>query len=209
MCFAAPPKKYKEGLKMSGKTTDSQKFENQKGDTPPRYINKTSLAIVPKSAQESCPFRELIVEWLGCCRSDGLSVRTIADYQDKVFKFWWWWDKHYAAELGMHPKNVTTREARAFAAYLREPVAFRWGITKPTNNKFKQSQNLSAASIAGYGRAIKVFFNWLERENYIERSPFNKSVKFSNRNKQDRVIKSVAVEDINQIFATLTEPENL
>jgi site-specific recombinase XerD len=162
------------------KTTDSQKLESQKGDTPSPYIAKLDLTTSANSASESCPFRQLINEWLGDCRADGLAKKTLADYRDKVFKFWWWWDKFYASERGAHPKNITTKDARAFAAYLREPVTGRWGITNPTNNKFKQSQNLSPASISGYGRAVKIFFNWLEREEYISQTPFNRSVKFYN-----------------------------
>ena len=105
----------------------------------------------------------------------------------------------------MHPSNLSTREARAFAAYLREPIVSRWGINVPTNNKSTQSQYLSAASIAAYSRTVKVFFNWLERENYIGISPFNKSVKFSNRNKQDHIIKNVSIEDIKRNFEALTD----
>ncbi len=196
---------------MKTKTTDTRKFEDRKGDTHPPYPiqpNKSNLAIAPKLTTESCPFRGLIKAWIESCRADGLAERTISDYHDKLFKFWWWWDHHYAAELGAHPKNVSTKEARAFASYLREPQSFRWGITHPANNKSSQSISLSPASISSYGRTVKVFFNWLEREGYIEQTPFNKSVKFTNRHKQDR-LKNVSSEDLSLIFAALTRAERL
>ena len=190
-------------------STDYLNFPSQKGDAvaPAKPKTQGSLAIVRKSEEENCPFRSLIREWLDYCRDDGLSKKTLTDYGDKVFKFWWWWDKYYAAELGAHPENVTVKQARAFASYLREEVAFRWGITTATNNKFQQSKKLSQASIAAYGRAVKVFFNWLEREGYIDKTPFNKSVKFANRHKQDKIIKVVEDEAMQKIFAHLGQSE--
>lgn len=97
-----------------------------------------------------------------------------------------------------HPRLVTTRDARAFAAYLRGPLGFRWGMEVP-----KHRQELSPASVLAYGRTVKVFFSWLERENYIEQSPFNKSVKFTTK-KQDRIIKDVSQEDLYRIFNVLS-----
>jgi integrase/recombinase XerD len=203
-----------------GKTTDFQKIQPQKGSAHPEPIitnsskieaaaKKTSsnLAVIPKdTGVENCPFRSLINEWLDACRADGRSAKTIQDYREKVFKFWWWWSEHshYALTLGSHPKNVTTKEARAFAAYLREPLSFRWGERVP-----RERQELSAASIASYGRTVKVFFNWLEQEGHIEQTPFNRSVKFTNRHKQDRIIKNIEAEDLARIFAVLTTPERL
>jgi site-specific recombinase XerD len=130
--------------------------------------------------------------------------KTIGDYQAVVYKFQWWWSKYYAADFGMHPKNITTKHARAFAAYLREPVAFRWG-----EKVVRDTQQLSPVTVASYGRSVKVFFNWLEQESYIEESPFNKSVKFTQRHKQDRVVKIVEKDDLNLLFHALTQPDYL
>lgn len=196
---------------MPRKTTDINKFPTKKGDTPSPYV-KTYTGFNPitekNSNRETDPFRSLINEWLDSCKADGLSLKTIEDYRDKLFKFWWW-DNNFASALGKHPCNVTTREARAFAAYLRESVEGRWGISTATNNKFRQSQQLSPVSIAAYGRSAKVFFNWLEREGYIEQTPFNKSVKFTNRHKQDHVLKNVSAENIKSIFSVLVESQRL
>ena len=162
--------------------------------------------ILPKTV-ESCPFRRLVYQWLDDCRVNGLATSTIEDYQDKTLKFYWWWTEHshFAEKVGVHPENVTPLEARQFAAYLRERVEFRWGITKPVNNK--SSEVLSPASIASYGRAVKVFFNWLEREEYIDKNPFNRSVRFKNRSKQDKVLKTIPPEGLSKIFKALTLAE--
>jgi site-specific recombinase XerD len=144
----------------------------------------------------------LINDFISACEADGLSERTIHDYRDKLSKFEWWWDT-YHRNLGTDPNAVTVKQARDFAVYLREPNSARWGITSNRNNK--AVLKLSTASIAAYGRTVKVFFNWLEREKYIDQSPFNRSVKFTNRHKQDRTIKSVSESDLETIFATLIE----
>jgi site-specific recombinase XerD len=106
--------------------------------------------------------------------------------------------------LGPHPNQVTVKEARAFAAYLREPNSFRWGIIQ---HEHRVKFELSPYSVQSYGRAVKTFFNWLEREGYIEQTPFNKSVRFTNRHKQDRVVKRVENEDLAQLFEYLTDSE--
>jgi len=188
---------------MKTRPNDSSKF-------PPQKEPVAGTLATVKPDIEVCPFRSLINTWLEACRRfDDLSPKTIQDYHDKVYKFWWWWSEysHYAQQLGAHPKNVGTPEARQFAAYLRESVAFRWGITDNKNNK--RRDELSPASVAAYGRAVKVFFNWLEREAYIEKTPFNKSVKFTSPRKMARVIKTIESEALTKIFDTLTRPEKL
>lgn len=168
--------------------------------TPTSTLTTQTISIVPA---DKCPFRTLIEEWLDYGRADDLALKTIADYHDKVYKFWWWWHDHtqYAHKLGAHPPNVTVKEAREYVVYLREPQEMRWGIEA----KVKKPK-LSAASVSSYGRAVKVFFNWLEAENYIETNPFGKKVKFSNRHKQDQTIKRVQESDLTLLFTFLTAP---
>ncbi|HEX2914144.1 MAG TPA: tyrosine-type recombinase/integrase [Chloroflexia bacterium] len=151
-------------------------------------------------------FSELVESWLAYCQADGLSPETLQDYSDKVSKFGWWWQEHtgYSEELGGHPQFVTVKEAREYAAYLREPRSSRWGSEVPP-----AKEQLSPASISSYGRAVKVFFSWLEREGFIDKTPFNKSVRFTNRHKQDRVIKCVEEEGLAKLFAVLNRPERL
>jgi site-specific recombinase XerD len=154
-----------------------------------------------KKVDDEIALSSSINHFLSACHADGLSERTIQDYHDKLSKFEWW--DSYHSDLGTDPNAVTVLQARDFAAYLREPNSERWGITRNRNNK--AVLKLSAASIAAYGRAVKVFFNWLEREKYIDQSPFNRSVKFTNRHKHDRTIKSVSESDLETIFTTLIE----
>jgi site-specific recombinase XerD len=177
-------------------------------DTRKLFPLKGQLALIP--VQETCPFSRLIWDWLDACRANGRSDKTIADYQDKVFKFWWWYSDYtkLADSLGRHPENVSKREARQYAAYLRDPQEHRWGITTHANNRHKET--LAAASIANYGRAVKVFFNWLVEEDEIAASPFTKGINFGPGQKdQDRVIKVLDDDDLSKIFDWLLLPLNL
>ena len=158
-----------------------------------------------KDTLETNPFRQLILNWLSNCRVNGLSDRTIADYKDKTFKFLWWWSDYtcYAKTIGEHPKNVSIAQVKEYAAYLRTSQSRRWGIQVPQNR-----QQLAVASIESYARAVKVFFNWLETEDIIVKTPFNKSVKFTSH-KKDRTIKTITSEDIKTIFEYLTREDKL
>ena len=167
----------------------------------------TDIAKIPsKATQETDPFRALIRYWLDYCRSDGLSERSIADYQSKAFKFWWFWNEYtdFGKTLGNHPKFVTTSEARQFASYLRGKCSTRWGVKIRPGKEY-----LAPATIASFGRTVKIFFNWLEMMGHIPHTPFNRTVKFYNRQKTDKVIKVVATEDLTKILKALTQPERL
>lgn len=151
-------------------------------------------------------FRELLEDWLDACTSRGLAQRTVYEYSDKVSRFAWWWLTHtkHGETLGAHPKFVTVKEAREFAAYLREPLKSRWGVEA-------EKEALSNFTIGTYGRSVKVFFNWLVREGYIEESPFrDSSVRFTRGGrKKDNVIKNIGTEKLARIFQALTEPKYL
>ena len=166
------------------------------------YQSKNFSAFFKKISltQQDCPFKSLIDTWLDFCWADGLSPKTLHDYSDKVGRFYWWWkyDTHYSQTIGEHPKNVSDKELRLFVGYLREPNTHRWG-------QVEGKELLSPYTVAAYGRPLKVFFSWLIQERHISETPFNRSVRFTPR-KKDRVIKSVGVQDLAKIFATLNNP---
>jgi hypothetical protein len=99
-------------------------------------LSKNNLALVQKPAT-STQLNALIDEWLDYLRIDGARPKTLIDYQGKIDKFRWFWEEYhpgpdglsYSQKLGNHPENVTSKEARAFASYLRTPTMFRWGVT--------------------------------------------------------------------------------
>ncbi len=172
-----------------------------------KAANPSNLALVPAQPSNSTPFTRMIDEWLVYCRACGRSQKTRDTYRSFVEKFYWWWSEytHYAEKLGDHPKYVTRKEAREFVAYLREPNAFRWGIPPRVNNGYRQE--LSAASIASYGKTVRVFFNWLVHEDYIDTHPFTR-VEFGTK-KSDRAVKTLDPNGIAKIFSWLGNPDRL
>ena len=178
-------------------------------------LSKNNLAIVQKPAT-STQLNELIDEWLDYLRIDGARPKTLIDYQGKISKFRWFWEKYhpgpdglsYSQKLGNHPENVTSKEARAFASYLRTPTIQRWGIKSHSN---PSKDVLSPESVKSYGRAIKSFFSWLasDSQRYIDRNPFDRYVKFSSKHDHDKTIKVISPEGQEKIWAVLTDPLRL
>jgi integrase len=133
--------------------------------------------------------------------------RTLEDYHDKIYKYWWWrtHDARYADTGGQHPQSVTRKEARDYAIYLRNSQKVRWGeLTRPGK------ETLSPASVASYGRVVKVFFAWLITEGYIDDDPFaGKGVSFNTKHKEARVVKVVDAGDLEKIFNYLMNSNRL
>lgn len=181
---------------------------NDSKNTP--YTRKGNFALklptVTKQSVDINYLQKYIVEWLDALRAAGKSPKTLADYKDKIGKFMWWWEVEtgFSKSIGRHPKLVTRKELRQFLTYLREPVEGRWGITGNHNNK--QRDRLAPASIAAYGRVVKAYFNWLEREEYIEKTPINRSVQFQPAQRdKNQEIKKIEQGDLKKVFDYLLE----
>ncbi|NWJ96706.1 MAG: tyrosine-type recombinase/integrase [Chloroflexi bacterium] len=147
---------------------------------------------------ETCQFLHLLDSFITFCQNDGLSEKTILDYRDKISKFRWWWLYHYpsSGEQFNHPRGVTEDQASAYAGYLRQSDLNRWGLAGTT-------ERLSTASIASYGRTIKVFFHWLFRKRHIASNPFD-DVNFNPTKKlRKRIIKRLEDADLVKIFDAL------
>jgi site-specific recombinase XerD len=187
---------------MKVRANNTQKIFSSKGE---RTVS--NLALVADPTQESDPFRQFISEWLDAGRADGLSPRTLEDYHDKIYKYWWWrtHDARYADMGGQHPQSVTRKEARDYAIYLRNSQKVRWGeLVRPGK------ETLSPASVASYGRVVKVFFAWLITEGYIDDDPFaGKGVSFNTKHKEARVVKVVDAGDLEKIFNYLMNSNRL
>jgi site-specific recombinase XerD len=88
---------------------------------------------------------------------------------------------------------------------LRNSQKVRWGeLTRPGK------ETLSPASVASYGRVVKVFFAWLITEGYIDDDPFaGKGVSFNTKHKEARVVKVVDAGDLEKIFNYLMNSNRL
>ncbi len=189
---------------MKRKTSDTPKIPSEKA-SPKGAETKGILASAPASSPLT-PFQELIEEWLDYCKAGGLAAKTLLDYREFVSRFYWWWADYSHKDEGKepYPAYVTTKHVREFAAYLRTTADIRWGTAVQPGR-----QTLSPTTVSTYGRHVKVFFNWLEQEEYIEHTPINRIVKFTNKNKQDKIIKLVDGEDLARLFRFLNQPERL
>jgi hypothetical protein len=105
-----------EGAATTSKTLATipvpEKPDSKPSSTPsPAAPPASRLSVVPDLLPETCPFQELLDEWIDACRADGLAQQTREDYIEKVGKFRWWWVEY--SKKPPHPENVTTKDIRA------------------------------------------------------------------------------------------------
>ncbi len=152
------------------------------------------------------PLFSYLERWLTYCRAEGLSEVTITDYHTKASKFVWWFYLHspYGETNGDHPNQITSDHAREFVTYLRQIHSDRWGLIVPPGR-----EKLSPASVASFGRTVKVFFGWMVERRFIEHNPFNQSVKLTSKHKKNTIIKTVPPENLQILLLYLMQPERL
>ncbi|MFC2058391.1 tyrosine-type recombinase/integrase [Chloroflexota bacterium] len=125
-------------------------------------------------------------------RSEGLSLNTIAIVESSVRYL-----EEFLSSQGASTDvgEIGTRELRQFAAYLRERPRFaHHRFTMP------QAGQLSGHTINGYMRALRAFWSWLEREDFIRENPFSR-VKIPKAPK--KVIPTFTEEQLRQIFGAI------
>jgi site-specific recombinase XerD len=160
----------------------------------PKYNAVTSQVLI-QSDNETCPFLVIFDAYILVGKNNGLAEKTIADYQDKVLKFYWWWSTNYPS-ADKHPRGVTEEQASTYAGYLRNPCDNRWGLATSRSS-------LSIASIASYGRSVKVFFRWLFKKHLISSNPFDDISFNPTKKNKKRIIKRVEDSELEKIFAVL------
>jgi len=98
------------------------------------------------------------------CVAEGRSPKTILWYDHKLHIFRRYLAQHHGID---DATAVTAEEIRAFLVHLREEVH------RGDHDAHKRSQKalLSPQTIQGYYRAIKAFFSWMIREEYLENDP--------------------------------------
>ena len=97
------------------------------------------------------------------CEVEGKSFKTIAIYEMVIRNFTWYC--HQNNFPGAH--ELTATHVREFLLYLMTETD-RWGISIPATRK-----PVSKTTVNCYFRALRCFFNWLERETHIYSNPFN------------------------------------
>jgi site-specific recombinase XerD len=91
--------------------------------------------------------------------------------------------------------EIGVEELRRFIVYLRERPRFvRHRFTQP------QGGHLSGHTINGYMRALQSFWSWLQREEFIQETPFTK-LKIPKSPK--RIIPTFSQEQLRQLFGAI------
>jgi len=104
--------------------------------------------------------------FLTCKEIEGRSPTTVSWYRDILARFCRYVDETLP---GTTVADVGLAEARAFIHYLQTGTE-RWQY----HPAVKTRGSLGPNTIRGYVRTIKVFFNWLADESYIETSPMRR-----------------------------------
>lgn len=171
-------------------------------------IKYSSLSVVPQAdyTESSDPLRYQIDRWIMYCKSAGLSKISQRNYLHNAQKFYWWYTQHarLPEKVGTDLNAITTGHIRDYIAYLKEPLAFRWGSPVAAGK-----ETLSTASIQTMAVFIKVFFNWLADEGVIEKTPFNRSVKILGKKEKlvTRHNRLLSEDDLRKLFKYLSETE--
>lgn len=109
------------------------------------------------------PYRQLLDIYASSLKAANRSVRTITWYREILFRFFSFLESQ---GLLKPVHDLGNAELRAYIMHLQS-------TTKWANRTYiKEAKgSLSPYSIQGHVRAIKAFFSWLEREEYIESNP--------------------------------------
>ena len=134
--------------------------------------------------------RNLLQSFIFDCEAKNLSPKTISWYSELLNQFLTFLSKKFDAE---YVYKVTTQHIREYINYLKQkPV-----INNVTGSIMKIG--LSSHSIRDNFAAIRVFFNFLENENYIQNNPV-KPLKAPRQEK--KIINTLTLEQIKKLLRT-------
>jgi site-specific recombinase XerD len=106
----------------------------------------------------------LVKGYIHDCKAEGKSPKTIAIYETVLKNFIWYYRTNDYPEA----PQLTAMHIRHFLLYLSTETN-RWGINNPATRK-----PANQTTVNDYHRALRCFFNWLEREGIILENPFTR-----------------------------------
>ena len=134
------------------------------------------------------PINDLLAEYLQELEILGRSQKTITWYHDILVKFFASIGSHSATES---VANIGKPELKVYILHLQQRV--RW----PNNKHIHDEKHMSPFSIAGHVRAIKAFWSWLAKQEYIDQNPFDK---FPVPKTPQHIIKTLDAKDIRKLL---------
>jgi len=121
------------------------------------------------------------------CKTENKSPKTISGYEMVLRNFAWYCKENNFPQV----QKLTAVHIRYFLWYLGSE-SHRWKSTSPTAKR-----TASQTTVNGYFRALRTFFNWLEREELIIENPF-RNLKTP---KVDRkIIQALTPNEIERLF---------
>ncbi|MFC2042123.1 tyrosine-type recombinase/integrase [Chloroflexota bacterium] len=121
------------------------------------------------------------------CKTEGKSPNIISSYEMTLRNFIWYCKQNQFPEV----QKLTAVHVRHFLWYLASE-SHRWNSTSAAAKK-----QVSSATVSDYFRALRTFFNWLEREDLIIENPF-KTLK--NTKVDNKVIQALSPAEIDRLF---------
>jgi len=129
----------------------------------------------------------LVKGYLLNCRTENKSPKTISGYEMALRNFIWYCKQNHFPEV----QHLTAIHIRHFLWYLASE-SHRWNSTSPAAKR-----QVTSTTVNGYFRALRTFFNWLEREELIIENPF-KNLKPPKIDK--KVIQALSPTEIDRLF---------
>ena len=121
------------------------------------------------------------------CKTEGKTPKTISGYEILLRNFIWYCNQNDFPQM----QRLTSIHVRHFFWYLAsEP--HRWNSTSPSAKR-----QASSTTVNGYFRALRTFFNWLEREGLVIENPF-KNLKPPKIEK--KIIQALTPAEIERLF---------
>ncbi|MFC1953613.1 tyrosine-type recombinase/integrase [Chloroflexota bacterium] len=115
-----------------------------------------------ESLVSTTSLESLIKGYLLTCRTENKSPKTIRGYESTLRNFNWYCNQNKFPEV----QQLTAVHIRHFLWYLGSE-SNRWNGTNPSAR-----HPASNTTINDYFRALRTFFNWLEREELVIDNPF-------------------------------------
>lgn len=146
--------------------------QNRLRDTLREILDKYEIQPRTKALALNGDMQKYIMLYLATRKLDGLSEKTLQEYRIKLNIFSSW--------VPLNVADVTTMDIRTFLA------------------QYGQEKALKNSSLNAFQSVVKTFFNWLEDEDYIVKSPARK-LKPIKHDKRTR--KSLTAEELERLRA--------
>ena len=117
-----------------------------------------------ESLVSTTSLESLVKGYLLNCRTENKSPKTIIGYNLVLRNFSWYCQQNDFPQI----QKLTHVHIKHFLWYLGSET-HRWNSNNPASKK-----KISQTTINDYFRALRTFFNWLEREDLIIENPFHR-----------------------------------